>query len=46
MGSAAMKLDKNGWTARTKDGSKCVQFEHTLVLTDNGVIITTDQGDV
>lgn len=46
MGSAAMKLDKNGWTARTKDGSKCVQFEHTLALTDNGVIITTDQGDV
>lgn len=27
------KLDKNGWTARTDDGSLSCQYEHTLAIT-------------
>ncbi|EPC53259.1 methionine aminopeptidase, partial [Lacticaseibacillus paracasei subsp. paracasei Lpp123] len=29
----------------TADGSKCAQYEHTLVITDNGPKILTSQGD-
>ena len=37
------KMDNNGWTARTADGSLSCQYEHTLAVTKNGVIILTDQ---
>ncbi|WP_078577301.1 type I methionyl aminopeptidase [Salipaludibacillus agaradhaerens] len=37
------KMDDNGWTARTRDGSLSSQYEHTLVITDGKPIITTDQ---
>ena len=26
----------DGWTVLTADGSRCAQFEHTLVVTENG----------
>ena len=32
---------KDGWTARTKDGSLSAQFEHTLLVTGSGVQILT-----
>ncbi|MBS2970493.1 type I methionyl aminopeptidase [Metabacillus sp. KIGAM252] len=35
------KMDKNGWTARTVDGKRCVQFEHTLAITADGPLILT-----
>ena len=38
-----MKLDDNGWVARTKDGSTCAQFEHQLIIHEDGPEIITDQ---
>lgn len=35
------KIDKNGWTARTDDGSLSCQYEHTLVITPEGPDILT-----
>lgn len=40
-----IKMDDNGWTARTLDGGMSAQYEHTLALTKNGVIILTEQED-
>jgi methionyl aminopeptidase len=31
----------DGWTAVTVDGSRVAQFEHTLVVTEDGVDILT-----
>lgn len=36
-------MDMNGWTARTRDGSISVQYEHTIAITKDGPIILTDQ---
>ncbi|WP_054251797.1 type I methionyl aminopeptidase [Neofamilia massiliensis] len=44
-GGYEIKMDDNGWTARTKDGSMSAQYEHTLALTKDGVIILTEQED-
>ena len=38
-----MKIDDNGWTARTVDGSKVSQFEHQLIIHEDGPEIITDQ---
>lgn len=45
-GAWKMKLDDNGWTARTIDGGLSAQYEHTLAITKDGPLILTDQGDV
>lgn len=37
------KMDDNGWTARTADGERSAQYEHTLVITKDGAMILTDQ---
>ncbi|WP_085520880.1 type I methionyl aminopeptidase [Tuberibacillus sp. Marseille-P3662] len=37
------KLDDNGWTARTADGSLSAQYEHTVAITKDGPMILTDQ---
>lgn len=42
-GAWMSKLDSNGWTARTVDGSLSCQYEHTLAVTADGPIILTDQ---
>ncbi len=44
-GGYEIKMDDNEWTARTKDGSMSAQYEHTLALTKDGVIILTEQED-
>jgi methionyl aminopeptidase len=31
----------DGWTVSTDDGSWCAQFEHTLVVTDEGAEVLT-----
>jgi methionyl aminopeptidase len=31
----------DGWTVLTADGSRCAQFEHTLVVTENGAEVLT-----
>lgn len=42
-GTWQSKIDPNGWTARTKDGSLSCQFEHTLAITKDGPKILTMQ---
>lgn len=41
IGTHRMKILKDGWTAVTTDGSLSAQFEHTLVVTDDGFEILT-----
>lgn len=43
LGSPYAKLDDNGWTARTTDGSWSCQYEHTLAITKDGPRILTLQ---
>lgn len=41
--SARMKLDADGWTARTVDGGWSAQWEHTIGITEDGVEIFTEK---
>jgi methionyl aminopeptidase len=46
LGAAQTKLDKDGWTARTADGSLSAQFEHTVLVTPTGVeVLTLGEGE-
>lgn len=36
-----LELDEDGWTCRTADGSPSAQFEHTIVVTEAGALVTT-----
>jgi methionyl aminopeptidase len=38
-GSWKVKILKDGWTAVTEDGSLAAHFEHTVALTESGVLI-------
>ncbi len=43
VGKARAKVDKSdGWTARTIDGKLSAQYEHTILVTDNGCEALTD----
>lgn len=44
-GTWKMKMDNNGWTARTRDGGYCAQYEHSLVITADGPVLLTQQHD-
>jgi methionyl aminopeptidase len=35
------RVEKNGWTAVTKDGSASAHFEHTVAITDQGPVVLT-----
>lgn len=42
-GKARTKVDKkDGWTARTIDGRLSAQYEHTVLITNDGVEVLTD----
>ena len=41
MGSWRERMWDNGWTAVTSDGQRTAQFEHTLVVTDDGAEVLT-----
>lgn len=41
-GSAACKIDADGWTARTVDGGLSAQWEHTIGITEDGAVIFTE----
>ncbi|MDP4163855.1 MAG: type I methionyl aminopeptidase [Bacillota bacterium] len=43
VGKYQMKMDVNGWTARTIDGKYSAQYEHTIAITKNGPLILTEQ---
>jgi methionyl aminopeptidase len=41
-GDYRIKIDQDGWTARTLDGSLSAHFEHTIVVDyDHGVVLST-----
>ena len=40
-GARHIYTEDDGWTLKTTDGSRSVQFEHTLVVTQNQPIIVT-----
>jgi methionyl aminopeptidase len=45
LGNPNHVLWDDGWTAATVDGSRTAQFEHTIVVTDDGsdiLTVTTD----
>ncbi|MBX3272684.1 MAG: type I methionyl aminopeptidase [Sandaracinaceae bacterium] len=41
LGPARVRLDADGWTMRTLDGSPSAQFEHTVVVTPTGCEVLT-----
>lgn len=41
LGGERIVQDKDGWTLKTADGSLAAQFEHTVLITDNGAEILT-----
>ena len=41
IGKPHAKVLEDGWTAVTRDRSLSAQFEHTLLVTDDGVEILT-----
>jgi methionyl aminopeptidase len=41
LGTHEVKIDPDGWTIRTKDGSLSAHFEHTVLVTDKGYEILT-----
>lgn len=43
IGSYHSKMDNNGWTARTVDGTYSAQYEHTIAITKEGPLILTEQ---
>lgn len=43
-GGYKVVLDKDGWRSRTADGSRSAQFEHSLLVTDDGPKILTLEG--
>lgn len=43
VGKYFAKVDLDGWTARTVDGSLSAQYEHTIAITSQGPLILTEQ---
>lgn len=41
LGGWGIKLDDDGWTYSTRDGSLSAHFEHTVLITENGAEILT-----
>ncbi len=47
MGKRDIYVEDDNWTVRTRDGSLSAQFEHTLLVTANGVeVLTLGEGEV
>jgi methionyl aminopeptidase len=46
LGSPRLHVWDDGWTAVTNDGSRSAQFEHTILVTDDGyeILTVTDDG--
>lgn len=41
IGGSGTRLERDGWTVRTADGSLSAQFEHAIAITDNGPLVLT-----
>ena len=46
LGSREHRMWEDGWTLVTVDGSLAAQFEHTLLVTEVGVEVVTEVGEV
>lgn len=42
-GAWQSRMEGNGWTAKTVDGKRSAQYEHTIAITKNGPLILTEQ---
>ena len=42
-GSADVRFDDDGWTARTLDGALSAHFEHTVVVTEDTALVLTSE---
>ncbi|MFB9325827.1 type I methionyl aminopeptidase [Paenibacillus aurantiacus] len=42
LGSPYIRLDADGWTARSFDGKWSAQYEHTIAITEQGPVILTE----
>lgn len=40
-GTSKVSFDRDGYTVRTKDGSRAAHFEHTVVITEDGYEVLT-----
>lgn len=40
-GKASVTIGKDGYTYRTKDGSRSAHFEHTIIIEKNGALVIT-----
>ncbi len=43
LGKHHVKVESDGWTAKTVDGSLSAQYEHTIAITADGPLILTEQ---
>lgn len=43
-GASGVKVDPDGWTARTRDGSLAAHVEHTIAVTEDGPVILSRLG--
>ncbi|MFC0189219.1 type I methionyl aminopeptidase [Fictibacillus aquaticus] len=43
IGFPYVRLERDGWTVRTVDGSLSAQYEHTVAISKNGPLILTEQ---
>ena len=42
-GDGAIRMDRDGWTIRSVDGSRGVHVEHTVAVTSDGPLVLTDR---
>jgi len=42
LGTWHTKRLRDGWTVKTRDGQLSAQYEHTVLVTDEGVEVLTD----
>jgi len=42
LGDPSTRVDADGWTVRTRDGSPACHVEHTVAMTNDGPVILTD----
>lgn len=41
LGGPDVEIQEDGWTAISVDGARSAQFEHTILITENGYEILT-----
>lgn len=41
LGGPEIEIQEDGWTAMSADGARSAQFEHTILITENGNEILT-----